>query len=250
MRRQVYPASDLYSLGMTCVCLLTRCLPTKLEFKNTYNALEGRWMWREYLPPGTTISDRLGQILDKLFQNLVKDRYQSADEVLQVLNANELNSAVGVNYRRLREFLVAGEWKQADRETLAILLKVCGREKEGWLREKDLAKFPCEDLHTIDQLWVRYSNGHFGFSVQKRTFYESGKNYQILSDSLRDSFASRVGWRSGEVWLSYDGFTFALNAPPGHLPSAASPKVCVVFGASGGFSLFSRLDSCQQLTPE
>jgi serine/threonine protein kinase len=242
MRGQVYPASDLYSLGMTCVCLFTRCLPTKPEFNHTYNALEGRWMWREHLPPGTTISDRLGQILDKLLQNLVKDRYQSADEVLQVLNANELNSAVVVNYSRLREFLVAGDWKQADRETLAILLQVCSREKEGWLREKDLAKFPCEDLHTIDQLWVRYSNGHFGFSVQKRTFYESGKNYQILSD--------RVGWRSGEVWLSYDSFTFALNAPPGHLPSAASPKVCVIFGASGGLSLFSRLESCQQLAQE
>lgn len=239
MRGQVYPASDLYSLGMTCVCLLTRCLPTKPEFNNTYNALEGRWMWREHLPPDTMISDRLGQILDKLLQNLVKDRYQSALEVLQVLYTDELSSAVGVDYSKLRELLVAGNWKEADRETLAVLLKVCHREKEGWLREKDLAKFPCEDLHTIDQLWVRYSNGRFGFSIQKRTFYECGKNYLILGD--------RVGWHSGEVWLAYEGFTFALDAPPGHLPSAASPKVCVVFGASGGCSLFSRLEACQQL---
>jgi len=238
LRGQVYPASDLYSLGMTCVCLVTRCLPTKSEFNNTYNALEGRWMWRDRLPQGTTISDRLGQILDKLLQNLVKDRYQSALELLQALNADELNSTVGVNYSKLRDLLVAGQWKEADRETLRALLKVSGREKEGWLREKDLAKFPCEDLHTIDQLWVSYSNGRFGFSVQKRTYYECGKNYSILGD--------RVGWRSGDLWLPYDSFTFALNAPSGHLPSAASPKVCVVFGASGGYSLFCRLEACQQ----
>src|SRR5919199_896163 len=242
MRGQVYPASDLYSLGMTCVCLVTRCLPTKSGFDATYNALEGRWMWRDRLPPGTTISQRLGQILDKLIQNLVKDRYQSADEVLQDLNADELGSSVGINYSKLRELLVAQKWKEADRETLSVLLKVCGREKEGWLREKDLANFPCVDLHTIDQLWVLYSNGRFGFSIQKQLFHDCGKKYQLLGD--------RVGWHSGEVWFPYDSFTFALDAPPGHLPSAASPKVCVVFGASGGYSLFCRLEACQQIVTE
>jgi serine/threonine protein kinase len=237
MRGQVYPASDLYSLGVTCVCLLTRCLPTKSGMDNTYNALDGRWMWRDRLPQDTTISDRLGQILDKMLQALVKDRYQSADEVLQDLNADELRSFVGVDYSQLRELLIAQKWKEADRETLTLLLKVSGRQKEGWLREKDLAKFPCEDLHTIDQLWVRYSNGHFGFSVQKRTFHESQKNYSILGNL--------TGWHSGGRWIPYDGFTFALDAPSGHLPSAASPKVCVVFGASGGETLFSRLEACQ-----
>jgi serine/threonine protein kinase len=237
MRGQVYPASDLYSLGVTCICLLTRQLPTESGLDSTYNALEGRWMWREHLPNSTTISDRLGHVLDKLLQNLVKDRYQSAQEVLQVLNANELNSSLGMDYHKLRDFLVAAKWKQADRETLAIMLKVSGREKEGWLREKDLKNFPCADLYTIDQLWVRYSNGHFGFSVQKRTFYECGKNYQLLGDHM--------GWRAGGLWLTYDAFTFDLSAPQGHLPSAASPKVCVVFGASGGSTLFSRLEVCQ-----
>ncbi|HEY9666635.1 MAG TPA: serine/threonine-protein kinase [Coleofasciculaceae cyanobacterium] len=238
MRGQVYPASDLYSVGATCVCLLTQSVPTKSGPDNAYNALEGRWMWRDYLPLGTTISDRLGQILDKLLQNFVKDRYQSAPEVLQALHADELSSSAGIDYRTLRNLLATEKWKEADRETLSIMLKVSNREKEGWLREKDLAKFPCKDLHTIDQLWVRYSNGRFGFSVQKRILHECGKKYQL--------FSAHVGWRSGELWLSYDGFVFTLKARQGHLPSAASPKVCVVFGASGGCSLFSRIEACQQ----
>lgn len=47
------------------------------------------------------------------------------------------------------------------------MLRICDREAEGWLREVDINKFPCTDLLTIDNLWVKYSKGHFGFSVQK-----------------------------------------------------------------------------------
>ncbi|CCQ59603.1 GUN4 domain-containing protein, partial [Crocosphaera watsonii] len=32
--------------------------------------------------------------------------------------------------------------------------------------------FPCEDLRIIDQLWVKYSNGQFGFSVQKQIYMD------------------------------------------------------------------------------
>ena len=32
--------------------------------------------------------------------------------------------------------------------------------------------FPCDDLRTIDQLWVHYSNGKFGFSVQKKIYMD------------------------------------------------------------------------------
>src|SRR4028119_1626856 len=50
-----------------------------------YDPLEGRWLWREALPKGTKISDDLGQVLDKLIQEYVKDRYKSAVEVMEAL---------------------------------------------------------------------------------------------------------------------------------------------------------------------
>jgi WD40 repeat protein len=78
---KAYPASDLYSLGATCIYLLTQVKPEDL-----YDPLAGRWLWREKLTQrGTGISDRIGQILDKMLKDLVNDRYQSADEAMHDL---------------------------------------------------------------------------------------------------------------------------------------------------------------------
>lgn len=79
---QVYPASDIYSLGVTCINLLTHVKPERL-----YDPLKG-WVWREYLAKrGGKISERLGQILDKMIKDMVTERYQTAEEVLKELNA-------------------------------------------------------------------------------------------------------------------------------------------------------------------
>lgn len=79
---RAYPASDLYSLGVTCIHLLTEVLPDEL-----FDPLTGHWLWRESLKEkGTVISDPLGQILDKLLKDFVSERYQSADDVLQDIN--------------------------------------------------------------------------------------------------------------------------------------------------------------------
>jgi serine/threonine protein kinase len=85
MRGQAFPASDLYSLGVTCVCLLTQHLPKVDGSGAVYDAMQCRWLWRDYLPQKVAISQELGQVLDKLLQDLPKDRYQSADEVLKDL---------------------------------------------------------------------------------------------------------------------------------------------------------------------
>ncbi|WP_392480679.1 GUN4 domain-containing protein [Nostoc sp. C110] len=120
----------------------------------------------------------------------------------QQSTGNDLLSEKGVNYKRLRDLLKAGQWKEADIETLAVMLKASGREQEGWLNSESLSNFPCTDLRTIDKLWVKYSNGHFGFSVQKRIWESVAKDYTKFSD--------RVGNMKS---------TFALvNSPRGNLP--------------------------------
>ncbi|MCS6812631.1 MAG: serine/threonine protein kinase [Cyanobacteria bacterium] len=80
---KAYPASDIYSLGATCLYLMTQQRPDVL-----YDPLSGRWLWREHLErQGTTISDGMGQILDKMLKDLVSERYQSAEEVMRDLEA-------------------------------------------------------------------------------------------------------------------------------------------------------------------
>ena len=78
---RAYPASDFYSLGATCVYLLTQIRPEDL-----YDPLAGQWLWREKLAQrGAAISDRIGQMLDKMLKDLVNDRYQTADEAMHDL---------------------------------------------------------------------------------------------------------------------------------------------------------------------
>ena len=72
-------SSDLYSLGVTCIHLLTHIHPFDL-----FNSLEGVWVWQDYLC--NPVSDQLSQILNKMLEGAVKQRYQSAAEILKDLN--------------------------------------------------------------------------------------------------------------------------------------------------------------------
>jgi formylglycine-generating enzyme required for sulfatase activity len=74
-------ASDLYSLGATCLHLLTNIEPTDL-----FDTAEGEWMWRDYLRDNE-IDYELSYILDKLVEGATKRRFQSVEEVLEALEA-------------------------------------------------------------------------------------------------------------------------------------------------------------------
>ncbi|WP_246605473.1 protein kinase domain-containing protein [Sphaerospermopsis torques-reginae] len=84
---KVYPASDLYSLGATCLHLLTEVHPWDLWKKYGYGWVK---IWRGYL--NQPISKELGEILDKLLEVEYQDRYQSAEEVLKDLKTSQLTT--------------------------------------------------------------------------------------------------------------------------------------------------------------
>jgi hypothetical protein len=89
---------------------------------------------------------------------------------------------------KLADLLASGRWKEADEETLKILLQVADREKEGWLGVASIENFPCEDLLAIDQLWLKSSDGRFGFSVQKQIWKSLGGNFNA-SDKIYEAFS-------------------------------------------------------------
>ncbi|MBD2139304.1 SUMF1/EgtB/PvdO family nonheme iron enzyme [Anabaena sp. FACHB-1237] len=78
--REVYPASDLFSIGASCFHLLTGVYPGNLWNRQGYSWTNN---WRSHLPQPVTVE--LGKILDKLLQLEYQSRYQSATEVLRVL---------------------------------------------------------------------------------------------------------------------------------------------------------------------
>ncbi|MBW4522325.1 MAG: GUN4 domain-containing protein [Scytolyngbya sp. HA4215-MV1] len=158
-----------------------------------------------------------------------------------------LASEKGVDYRHLQELLAAGKWKEADQETADQMLKAMGKEKWWDVEKKDLLNFPCQDLQTIDALWVHYSQGRFGFSVQKQIYLDCGAqldgNYP--GDKIWEKFCDRIGWRMNNKYISLDQVTYSTSAPMGHLPSPMGHLPKGNWGGVVGFSsLASRLVDC------
>ena len=119
------------------------------------------------------------------------------------------------DFTTLQKLLMTKQWQEADQETESLLLQTANREKEGWLREKDISTIPCLDLHTIDQLWIEASKGHFGFSIQRQIWLEVSR---IALEEPELQLSDRLGWRANGQWLAYEEMIFSLDAPKGHLP--------------------------------
>jgi len=154
-------------------------------------------------------------------------------------------------YKTLLNYLANGHWKEADKETYQIMCQAIGKEGYEWEIE-DIQNFPCEDLRILDRLWVQFSGGRFGFSVQ-RDIYASkavgGKLDGQYNDEAFGRFCDRVKWREGGRWM-FNNLTYDLIDVPGHLPSWAG-----VWGGGVGRSwvslgcvgllFFSRAETCE-----
>jgi len=75
---RAYPSSDLYSLAVTVLVLLTGREPQQL-----YEDETGTWQWQEL----TAVSPRFAQVLEKMLQPKPGDRYQGVAEVEAALQA-------------------------------------------------------------------------------------------------------------------------------------------------------------------
>ena len=74
---QVYPATDIYALAVTCLYLLTGKPAEEL-----YDSFNNQWQWHQYAP---NISDLLKQVLDKMLLPSAAQRFQSARAALDAL---------------------------------------------------------------------------------------------------------------------------------------------------------------------
>jgi serine/threonine protein kinase len=234
-RGKAFPQSDLYSLGVTCIYLLTGISPFDL-----YDDDCDRWIWREKLP--TSISDHLAGILNRLLERAIANRYSSANEVLhdlQSLNSNSseisyLNLGKSPHLQELAELLNLGQWQEGDLLTNRIILELANKNKIAELTANDINRISCDIWVAIDQAWTKASNHRFGWSIQQhiwkslsgRLIYEENNYWEFAK--VYEKFADRVGWRkprwlnlefSPKIWRKYENLIFAISAPRGHLPS-------------------------------
>lgn len=195
---------------------------------------------------------RLGEIADIVTYTLNKK--QKIGIAVDKDAPDILTSERDIDYTKLRDLLKAGNWQEADRETLAVILKAANRENDEYLTIEAIESFPCADLHTIDQLWIKYSAGQFGFSLQKEIWLSVGGELGQYDNATYEQFGLRVGWRDRNGvkflrgWTKYEDLSFSLIwAPVGHLPTLASGKnmrfdQLNFWGIRSDF--FSRMESC------
>jgi len=127
-------------------------------------------------------------------------------------------------YQDLHKSLENRNWREADKVTHRIMCHVAGVPQiRPCMNTEEIQNFPCEALRIIDLLWIKHSNGRFGFSVQKRIWDKpivapnKGAPFNRFNH-----FCDRVEWRVDGEWVKYKDLTFNLAAPEGHLPVVAA----------------------------
>lgn len=124
-----------------------------------------------------------------------------------------VSSGQGIDYAPMQRALAQQDFEKADRITSEILRQLAGPAavKRGYVYYSEVADFAAVDLESLDRLWVVYSQGRFGFSVQLRLLRSLAGRW--------DQLWPRLGWKQGGIWTRYPGsFTWSLQAPEGHLP--------------------------------
>jgi hypothetical protein len=149
------------------------------------------------------------------------------------------------HYRLLEKLLSQRKWRLANDETLNLLLKVTNSQGRGWFSQRDVPSLNCEDLRLIDQLWIKHSQGRFGFTPQLEVFLATGNRPGRMNTENYHKFGEKVGWRRGNEWIIfYENLNFTDNAPVGHLPNPRLP-----YSLTGGMleisSLAKRIVECQ-----
>ena len=124
-----------------------------------------------------------------------------------------VNSAQGLDYAPLQRALLQQQFEEADRLTSEHLRQLAGPDavKRGYVYYSEVPAIAAADLESLDRLWVVYSQGRFGFSVQLRLLRSLAGRW--------DQLWPRLGWKQAGVWTRYPAaFTWTLEAPEGHLP--------------------------------
>ena len=148
------------------------------------------------------------QLIHKTDENFIKNNLDCDD-----LAWFTAPSEVGFDYSPLQRFLLNESYEDADRFTSSKLRELAGDNavKRGYVYFSEVESIPGLDLLTLDKLWIVYSRGKFGFTVQAKILDSVGGRY--------DKLWPRIGWKKDGIWTRYPkAFNWSIEAPSGHMP--------------------------------
>ncbi len=175
---------------------------------------EGYQFLREFLEAS---QDKKPDFLrGKVYQLLYKTENQINQDFLKRLFNHgiiNLKSEQNIDYQTLQQLLIEQKYQEADTLTRVKLQELVGENaiKRKWIYFTEIDKLPSTDLDIIDQLWNTYSEGKFGFRVQRKIWLSLGKDFNKLW--------TKINWKNDNKWTKYpQEFIWDLTAPIGHLP--------------------------------
>lgn len=149
-------------------------------------------------------------------------------------------------FGQLQSLLAAKKWGEADKETVSLI-------------RNNSENLSCPNLSSIDQLWMKSSNGKYGFTPQLQIWQKVGGLKCKTCEHEIEKFSTQVGWNLSDQ----------INPQPGNFP-AQYPTVASLgwqryvdsghsyFGGQKtwqawrikGFDVFSVLKNCQGQQPK
>ncbi|WP_341525527.1 GUN4 domain-containing protein [Nostoc sp. UHCC 0302] len=160
-----------------------------------------------------------------------------------------LSQQASNNFAQLQSLLEARKWYEANEETISLI-------------RNDSANLSCPNLSSIDQLWVKHSNGKYGFTPQISIWQQvGGLNCKTCENQIKE-FSKKVGWNLSQQVNPVPGDfvgqypTVATLGWQSYVDSDRSLLNQGFFGQGtwqawkiGNFNFFSTLKNCQGKTP-
>jgi WD40 repeat protein len=214
-------ASDLYSLGVACIHLLTGIHPFEL-----LDLTERKWIWRDYWLADSGNNQRMAAVIDRLIQPNLAQRWQSAAAVLA-----EITQVTGLVVTQPKTLWTCLNTLEGHSGLFAAITSLALSSK--WLASGSEDKtIRLWDLAT--GLTTYILSRHQGF-VEAVAFQPNSAN--ILASGSRDKTIKI--WDLNQILFNLNGHTQAVNtvafSPDGlQLASGSSDRTVKLWEVATG----------------
>ncbi|OKH50191.1 hypothetical protein NIES30_05730 [Phormidium tenue NIES-30] len=224
-------ASDIFSLGVTCLHLLTGLHPFDL-----YSVSDDAWVWQPYVTAPT--SPALGRVLNRMVSRRLQERYSTAQEVLADLRWSGLaldaraSKSPQVSTKSLNAIPV---WEQRFALSLpgivanGLAMSPNGRAIAAACSDGSVRLWDCtngELIHTFRRSLGLLGVGHRGavnavaFTAAGDALVSGGEDSQLIWWHLDDYTGQRLpvsGWQISSVLIAPPDDTLAVGSGDGRI---------------------------------